>query len=43
MPFHELADIDQPGGGLMLQMPLTHAAALGLPLPDDGNIAETTA
>jgi len=30
----QAADIDRPGGGMVLQMPLARVAALGLPLPE---------
>ena len=33
---YDAADIDRPGGGMVLQMPLTRVAALGLPLPETG-------
>lgn len=32
---HETAGIGRPGGGLMIQMALDRAAALGLPLPPE--------
>ncbi|MBT5433103.1 MAG: hypothetical protein P8Q36_18490 [Alphaproteobacteria bacterium] len=37
---HELAEIDRPGGGLMLQMPAARAATLGLPLPLEQTVQE---